>query len=144
MNGKDIKFAKEFSFTLKLEELPEGFKVNQELRYRVLGDSIILELEKTAVPAEIVEPVKDVQNNLAVYSGRSILRLDLINKEKRTLVVTLLCFYQQIDFENFVIVVDQAIHSELRKRKIEVDGAVSWIKKQIIFADHYVFALGEN
>lgn len=105
MNGKDIKFAKEFSFTLKLEELPEGFKVNQELRYRVLGDSIILELEKTAVPAEIVEPVKDVQNNLAVYSGRSILRLDLINKEKRTLVVTLLCFYQQIDFENFVIVV---------------------------------------
>lgn len=144
MNGKDIKFAKEFSFTLKIEELPEGIKVNQELRYRVLGDSIILELEKTTVSAEIVEPAKDVLDNLAVYSGRSILRLDLINKEKRTLIVTLLCFYQQIDFESFVIVVDQAIHSELRKRKIEVDGAVNWIKKQIIFDDRYAFALGAD
>lgn len=142
MNGKDIKFAKEFSFTLKIEEFPDGLKVNQELRYRVLGDSIILELEKTSVVAEIVEYTKDVLSNITAYSGRSILRLDLINYEKQTLVVTLLCFYQRIDFDSFTVVIDSAIHAELRKWKIEVDGAVNWIKKQVIFEGHYAFALG--
>ena len=144
MNGKDIKFSKEFSFTLKPDEILEGFKVNQELKYRVLGGSIILELENTSVSAEIVGAAKDVLDNIALYSGRSILRLDLINKEKQTLVVTLLCFYQKIDFESFVIVVDQAIHAELRKRKIEVDGAANWIRKQIIFDERYAFALGAD
>lgn len=144
MNGKDIRFAKEYGFTLRLELIPTELKVNQELNYRVVGESILLEVGNRNIDAEIVGPARDVLEIISVYKDRSILRLDYVEPEKQIVSVSLLCFYQRIDFDRFIVVVDQAIHSELRKRKIDVNTAAKWIKSQIVLDNKYAFALGTD
>jgi len=144
MNSKDIRFTKEISFTLRIDNSSK-FKQGEITDYQLAGKDVLLFDGDNYVAGEVILAAEDVANQLSEYKDRSLLRVDHIDQIKGTIFCTLLVFFKhERENEPFTIVIDQAIHSELRKRDIDINRASKWIKEQIVLNDRYVFAFGSN
>ena len=144
MEGKDIKFAKEYCFNVQCEDT---LSKDETYEYQVVSNNLLLRTSEDAFSqVNIIENTKDeILKELVDFDGRSLLRVDKVPEGTDKYVLNLLKFYQHIPFdETYQIVIDDAIYPELRKRHIDTKNASKYFSEEIIYKGKYWFALGSN